>query len=280
MAEDVLEDDGSGYVGIGPFLRAAREQQGLSLEQVAAQTRIPQHHLQTIEEGEFSRLPGRTYATGFARTYAKLLDLDPDAVAAEVSAEMGTQPQAADRGDSFEPGDPARIPSRGLSVLALVALVLLLAGGFFFMRTLFTPAAELPTLVEQQEQERAEQLARQQRQAGAPAGAQQQPAGPVIFTALEEGIWVKFYDAAGRQLMQKQMARGERYTVPQDADGPQVWTGRPDALDITVAGRAVPRLSQEQRIVRDVPVTAEALLARAGPPQVPGEQGTPQPPTT
>jgi hypothetical protein len=88
-------------------------------------------------------------------------------------------------------------------------------------------------------------------------------AGPVVFTALEDGIWVKFYDASGRQLMQKQMARGERYTVPPDADGPQLWTGRPDALEITIAGRQVPRLADGQRIVRDVPVTAEALLARA-----------------
>jgi len=84
-----------------------------------------------------------------------------------------------------------------------------------------------------------------------------------VFTALEEGVWVKFYDATGRQLMQKQMARGERYTVPQDVENPQLWTGRPDALEITIAGRPVPRLADSQRIMRDVPVTAEALLARA-----------------
>ena len=116
------------------------------------------------------------------------------------------------------------------------------------------------------EQEQAGQAAR--------AGAQRQAAvhsqgpeaieggGPVVFTALEERVWVKFYDAAGRQLMQKEMARGERYTVPQDAQGPQLWTGRPDALAITVGGRRVPKLAAEERIMRDVPVTAAALLAR------------------
>ena len=100
------------------------------------------------------------------------------------------------------------------------------------------------------------------------------PTGPVVFTATEERIWVKFYDADGSQLMQKQMARGETYTVPADANGPQVWTGRPDALTITVGGRTVPKLAEREAIVRDVPVTAEALLARNAASPVATEAGT------
>jgi len=93
------------------------------------------------------------------------------------------------------------------------------------------------------------------------------PAGAVVFTAREAGIWVKFYDRNGRQLMQKQMELGESYTVPADADGPQVWTGRPDALAITIGGTPVAPLADGERVVRDVPVTAEALLARETAPQ-------------
>jgi cytoskeletal protein RodZ len=262
MIEETASWDAPHGAGIGAQLRAEREGQGLTVEQVSAETRIPVRHLQTIEEGAFARLPGRTYATGFARTYAKLLGLEPELVVEQVRAEMGAQPQEPDRAARFEPGDPARVPSARLSWLALAAVVLLLLGGFFFMRTLFAPAAQLPSLVEQQEREQAEALARQQR-AGSAAARPEQPAGPVVFTAQEEGIWVKFYDATGRQLMQKQMARGERYTVPPDAEGPQLWTGRPDALEITISGQPVPRLREAQTIIRDVPVTAEALLARA-----------------
>ena len=46
--------------------------------------------------------------------------------------------------------------------------------------------------------------------------------------------WVKFYDASGAELYQAQMAEGESFTIPRDAEGPQVWTGRPYALAITV----------------------------------------------
>jgi hypothetical protein len=88
------------------------------------------------------------------------------------------------------------------------------------------------------------------------------PAGQVAFTALEQGIWVKFYDGNGRTLMQKQMDLGETYAVPADASDPQLWTGRPDALSITIGGKPVPKLAEEERTVKDVPVSAEALLAR------------------
>ena len=74
--------------------------------------------------------------------------------------------------------------------------------------------------------------------------------------------WVKFYDASGAELYQAQMGEGESFTIPRDAEGPQVWTGRPYAPAITVGGRPVPKLSEEDEIVRDVPVSAEALLTR------------------
>ncbi|AKH42563.1 cytoskeletal protein RodZ [Croceibacterium atlanticum] len=263
MTEEVeREDNPAQPEGIGPQLRATREARGLSLDQVAAETRIPVRHLEAIEQGDFAALPARTYAVGFSKTYAKLVGLDQEDVVAMVRAELEAQePEGTYRTASFEPGDPARVPSSRLGLFAIFALVLLLVGGFFFMRTLFTPAAELPSLVAQEE------AAEQERQAALAAAEQEPeaeatPAGPVVFTSLEEGIWVKFYDAEGRQLMQKLMAEGESYTVPADVEGPQIWTGRPDALAITIGGQEVPKLAEDDMVMRDIPVTASALLAR------------------
>ena len=41
----------------GGQLRAARETSGISLEDVAARTRIPQRHLEAIERDDFNALP-------------------------------------------------------------------------------------------------------------------------------------------------------------------------------------------------------------------------------
>lgn len=259
MAEDELEVEIPDASGVGARLRAAREAQGLTIAQVAAETRIPQRHLQTIEEGDFAALPARTYAIGFSRSYARLVGLDGDAISEAVRAELDAQePRSRPRPASFEPGDPARVPSRALGWVSAVAAAIVLAGLFFAARTFFAPAAELPSLLEPTG-DATETAALASQSTASPTAT---PAGPVVFTALEEGIWVKFYDANGMQLMQKLMAQGESYTVPSDAEGPQLWTGRPDALAITVGGRQLPRLAEDDVVMRDVPVTAEALLDR------------------
>ena len=73
-----------------------------------------------------------------------------------------------------------------------------------------------------------------------------------------------FYTSEGT-LAEMLMERGDTYTLPANAAQPMLRTGRPDALQITVGGRRVPKLSEEERVVSDVPVSAQALLARARP---------------
>ena len=119
---------------------------------------------------------------------------------------------------------------------------------------------------------------------GAPARAQGRPVpaaaaaqGPVVFTSTMDGTWVKFYDAKGERLYEAQMNKGDSYTVPADAEGPQLWTGRPYALAITVGGKPVPVLSDKDEIIRDVPVSAEALLARSNAMPATAASATPAP---
>ncbi len=242
--------------GAGQRLRRAREEAGLSLDQVAAETRIPRRHLEMIERGDFGALPARTYAIGFSRTYARAVDLDEGEIARQVREELGVlSTNEATRASSFEPGDPARVPSRGLAWFSAFAALLLIGGGFAYFKDYFFPGAGPGPLTPPEAQ-------RTQAQAAAAPTPAATPTGPVVFTALQNDTWVKFYDVNGEELMQKQMAEGESYTVPADAQGPQIWTGRPYAFAITVGGRSVPKLSEEDEIIRDVPVSAEALLAR------------------
>ena len=133
------------FSAVGDRLREARETRQLSLVQVAGETRIPQRHLQTIEAGDFAALPARTYAISFARNYARMVGLDPNEVADQVRAELDAQDPAPRRPAGFEPGDPARVPSRALGWVSVITVVLVLAGLFAFARTFFAPAVELPS---------------------------------------------------------------------------------------------------------------------------------------
>ena len=263
MEEDgIVEEENARMDRVGDRLRAAREAKGLELEQVAAETRIPQRHLESIEAGDFASLPSRTYAIGFSRTYARTLELDEREVLDQVRAELAEHRGNVDATPAkFEPGDPARVPGRGLAWFAVFAAILLMGGIYAFYRSYFAPGLGPAPLQDPEEQF----AAADNPQASEPAPAAQPTGGPVVFTSEMDETWVKFYDASGERLYEAQMNTGDTYTVPADAEGPQIWTGRPYALAITIGGRPVPKLSEEDEVVRDVPVTAEALLARPAP---------------
>src|SRR5687767_5082624 len=61
---------------IATELKAAREKQNISLRQVADGTHISFRHLESLEEGNYDRLPGGVYNRAFLRSYGEFLGLD------------------------------------------------------------------------------------------------------------------------------------------------------------------------------------------------------------
>ena len=68
----------AGQDGPGSRLKSAREAAGLSLDQVAQQLKLAPRQVRALEDEDFAQLPGRTFARGFVRNYARLLNLDGD----------------------------------------------------------------------------------------------------------------------------------------------------------------------------------------------------------
>lgn len=66
----------------GDQLRAARESHGVSIETVAQHLKLAPRQVRALEDGDYAQLPGRTFIRGFARNYARLLQLDADAIVA------------------------------------------------------------------------------------------------------------------------------------------------------------------------------------------------------
>jgi hypothetical protein len=77
---------------IGSQLRAAREAQDLTLEQVFKATRIKQPFLEAIEANQFHALPGPVQARGFVRSYANYLGLDGEHLASALDADKTSAP--------------------------------------------------------------------------------------------------------------------------------------------------------------------------------------------
>ena len=125
----------------------------LDLEEIAARTRVSRRHLEAIEQSRYSQLASRTYAVGFSRSYARALGLNEDAIVRSVRDELARQEELQPRqlrGDNFEPGDPARVPSSSLAWMAGGGLILLFALLFVFWRSFLSPAGSMPDLVKEE----------------------------------------------------------------------------------------------------------------------------------
>jgi transcriptional regulator with XRE-family HTH domain len=67
----------------GPVLRAARERKGVTLKQLAAETKLSVDLWEALEDNNLARWPKRIYARSYVRDYAEQVGLDPDDVVNE-----------------------------------------------------------------------------------------------------------------------------------------------------------------------------------------------------
>jgi cytoskeleton protein RodZ len=239
---------------VGERLRAAREAMGLSLAEVASRTRVPLRHLEAIEASDFAGLPSVTYAVGFVRSYARAVDEDEVALAHDTRQEVSRTARTTPVYQPYEIADPTRVPSRGLAIIAAgVALALLVLGVLWFTISMFGGGGETTA---------------------APAVATNVPApvpsarpspvggGQVRLTANDE-VWMRVYDAANETLYIGTMKAGDTFDVPPAANNPMINVGRPDKLTVTLNGSTMAPLGTGERAIKDVPVGAAALAARA-----------------
>lgn len=259
---------------VGEQLRAAREQKGLSLEDIASQTRIPRRHLENLELGDWSQLPAPTYTIGFAKSYAGAVGLDRAEIGDQLRAEMGGYRPDSGAQEVFQPADPARTMPRGLVVGAIVAVVLLfLIFSWLHNRSLSTPEqAPAPAASTQAPQPQAAQPQAQPQTQAAPAAT-----GPVVLTAVGPA-WVQVTDQ-GKTLFEGLMQPGQTYQVPPTATAPKLKAGKPEALKITVGTAVAPPVGPPGKVAANVSLLPADLMKGGAPAAQPRPQTAPAPAT-
>ena len=257
MAE--TDQDYSPDVTIGERLRVAREAKGLTLDEIAGQTRIPVRHLQHIETGDWEALPAITYSVGFVRSYGNIVGLDGQALGHELRQQLGagTGRKAGPAPEYYEPADPARVPPRWLAITTVLIAVLLL-GAYLIFRSGIDDGAEVAA--QEQNAGQAQQIQAQPQQPvqqPAPSAAGQ----PVTLTAQSD-VWMRVSDG-GRTVTEQTLAAGQSYQVPATAQAPTLRVGRPEALRVTVGQTQIPQLGPSGQPIGNVSLRGEDLVARA-----------------
>jgi cytoskeleton protein RodZ len=92
--------------GIGQTIRGAREQRGVSIEQLSQTTKISTTILRALEAEELDRIPGGVFTRGFIRSCAGELGLDPQTTVALFVAQHGSA-AASRAGDESQPNGHA-----------------------------------------------------------------------------------------------------------------------------------------------------------------------------
>lgn len=73
----------------GERLRREREMRKISLDEIAAATKIGTRHLRALEDEEFKKLPGGIFNKGFVRAYARFLGINEDQAVSDYLAAAG-----------------------------------------------------------------------------------------------------------------------------------------------------------------------------------------------
>ena len=139
----------------GHKLREAVEGLGLRLEDVAQATGFDVHHLEALERDDFGALPDDEFVTEHLRAFARLVDVEPDAVISDYLAERArhrpTEPGPLEvaAGPDVPPvldvirERPAARPPRKPWILALgLATVALVVASFLWIRFPAPPTAQ------------------------------------------------------------------------------------------------------------------------------------------
>lgn len=125
----------------GRVLAEARERRNQTVAEIAQQLKLSPNQIEALEADDYARLPGAVFVRGFVRNYARLVDLDGEALVArlELSQTATTAINAVPHSQNipFQDTRSARWPLLAAAVALLAAIVLI-------FEWLMPDAAEVP----------------------------------------------------------------------------------------------------------------------------------------
>ncbi|MGD9562267.1 MAG: helix-turn-helix domain-containing protein [Pyrinomonadaceae bacterium] len=185
-------------LSLGDKLRTAREERGISISEVAEQTRISPLYLEAIDQNDYKTLPGGIFNKGFVRSYAKFVGVDEQEALQDYSRLMA-ESTAADEAEikAYRPEvltDDRTVGSIVPTIIfAAIILGLMSAGVLFLVNYIQTQQSE-PAVVADQANGNTVQSERPAANANNTAPLGETPrmgAVKVEFSAVGEEIWLR-----------------------------------------------------------------------------------------
>lgn len=113
---------------LGKRLIEAREEKGMSLEDLLAATKIQKRYLLAIEQGNYDIIPGKFYVRAFIKQYAEAVGLNPEQLFEEFRKDVPStyNDEVSDKLSNIKP--QRELPKPASKMLELLPTILIIGG--------------------------------------------------------------------------------------------------------------------------------------------------------
>lgn len=112
---------------LGEKLRQAREERGITISEVAEQTRISPLYLESIEENDYRNLPGGIFNKGFIKSFAKYVGVDEQEALQDYSRLIAEQNNGDEEPKTYRP-EVLTDDRRNSSMLPTIVFAIIILG--------------------------------------------------------------------------------------------------------------------------------------------------------
>lgn len=262
----------------GASLRRERELRGVTLQEIAASTKIGVSMLQAIEDDRFDKLPQGLFVRGFVREYARFLALDEQKILTELSFHASQAPATEPAPESAEHRLSSRFAARlvngGLIAGVFGIVTALILSPAFSSRN--APAPPLPAVDAPAPAPNGLAVGTQVASNGAPVLPA--PANPssvlpqplqLTLTATED-CWIGL-DVGGDRVENRVLRKGESFSIVARQNA-SLAVGNAGGLLVAIDSGPARPLGNRGEVKRNIPLSPEAIGAlSAGAPSVPAK---------
>lgn len=118
-------------VSVGELLCNARKSVGWTVAEVASKLNLTVFVIESLEQNKFAQLPGTTFARGYVRSYAKLLQLDATQLVLSFDQQVGAAADVSAVHTIDKMGESRKV-SRGMLQFSLFLLFLIVLAAAYY----------------------------------------------------------------------------------------------------------------------------------------------------
>jgi cytoskeleton protein RodZ len=265
---------------LGEKLRQAREERGISVSEVAEQTRISPLYIKAIENDDYKPLPGGIFNKGFVRSYARYVGFDEEEALrdyAELIGATGMQAEAEQTVHRSEVWtDDRSVRSLAPTIIFAAIILVMLVGGLLLLVRYISNSGEPATVVRNTNTASNSQV-------NSNSNVSETPAAPVTalsvgLKALGESVWVAYTVDGNRT--EKTLDAGQAVTLEaKDSVKLNYAKAKAASLEISISGQKlnIPTTSTKGSFDIDINRSNAQQLIASGVADTTAPAATPKP---